>query len=145
MMIVVVVVFAVSWLPFQAFALLHSVLNSAAALPARTAFLLTLAFYWLAMSTSASNPLIYFYMNRRYEYIVLQRTLHEHFVPQFLFSTRTVACTLPRHKPTRPAGLLGLPHSPGLSYITRNNAARGLNANAGDRYDNSDHNSSSLH
>ena len=68
MMIVVVVAFAISWLPFQAFALLHSVLNSAAALPARTAFLLTLAFYWLAMSSSASNPLIYFYMNRRYAY-----------------------------------------------------------------------------
>lgn len=66
MMIVVVVVFAVSWLPFQAFVLVHSVLNSAAALSPRTAFLLTLAFYWLAMSTSASNPLIYFYMNRRY-------------------------------------------------------------------------------
>lgn len=65
MMIVVVVAFAVSWLPFQAFALVHSVLNSASALPARNVFLLSLAFYWLAMSSSASNPLIYFYMNRR--------------------------------------------------------------------------------
>ncbi|XP_037084403.1 tachykinin-like peptides receptor 86C [Pollicipes pollicipes] len=64
MFIIVVTTFAVCWLPYQAY-FVYVYHDSSLA---RADFVqhLFLAFYWLAMSYAMVNPLIYFWMNKRF-------------------------------------------------------------------------------
>lgn len=66
MFIAVVSIFGICWLPYQAF-YVYSFHN-----PAITSMTyvphLYLIFYWLAMSNSMVNPLIYYWMNRKFRH-----------------------------------------------------------------------------
>ncbi|XP_018903913.1 tachykinin-like peptides receptor 99D isoform X2 [Bemisia tabaci] len=64
MMIVVVVIFAVCWLPFQIYFIVTSLVPEITESP----FIqdVYLAIYWLAMSNSMYNPIIYYWMNARF-------------------------------------------------------------------------------
>ncbi|KAH8278835.1 hypothetical protein KR018_010219 [Drosophila ironensis] len=66
MMIVVVLIFAICWLPFQIYFIVVSVYPKVQEMP----FIqeLYLAIYWLAMSNSMYNPIIYCWMNSRFRY-----------------------------------------------------------------------------
>ncbi|KAK9507752.1 hypothetical protein O3M35_007536 [Rhynocoris fuscipes] len=63
MMMVVVSIFAVCWLPFHIYFIITSHMPEITKLP----FIqdLYLAIYWLAMSNSMYNPIIYCWMNMR--------------------------------------------------------------------------------
>ena len=63
MMIVVVVIFAVCWLPFHVYFIVTSYLPEITNEPYIQE--LFLAIYWLAMSNSMYNPIIYCWMNSR--------------------------------------------------------------------------------
>ncbi|XP_037084382.1 LOW QUALITY PROTEIN: uncharacterized protein LOC119104768 [Pollicipes pollicipes] len=70
MFIIVVAMFALSWLPYQVY-FVYTYHDTSLA---KTSYVqhLFLAFYWLAMSYAMVNPLIYFWMNRRFRsYLVL--------------------------------------------------------------------------
>lgn len=65
-MIVVVVIFAVCWLPYHVYFILswrYKEINEWA--PIQEVYL---AIYWLAMSNSMYNPIIYCWMNSRYDF-----------------------------------------------------------------------------
>ncbi|KAJ9576106.1 hypothetical protein L9F63_007071, partial [Diploptera punctata] len=64
MMIVVVSIFAVCWLPFH----MYFILTSFAPEITNTKYIqeVYLSIYWLAMSNSMYNPIIYCWMNSRY-------------------------------------------------------------------------------
>lgn len=63
MMIVVVVIFAVCWLPFHMYFIVTSYLPDITNEPyIQEVFL---GIYWLAMSNSMYNPIIYCWMNTR--------------------------------------------------------------------------------
>ncbi|XP_038104891.1 tachykinin-like peptides receptor 99D isoform X3 [Culex quinquefasciatus] len=64
MMVVVVVIFAVCWLPFQIYFIVTSYYPELTAKPYIQD--VYLAIYWLAMSNSMYNPIIYFWMNSRF-------------------------------------------------------------------------------
>ena len=64
MMMVVVVIFAVCWLPFHVYFIVTSYLPELTNEPYIQE--LYLAIYWLAMSNSMYNPIIYCWMNSRY-------------------------------------------------------------------------------
>ncbi|BFF92261.1 tachykinin-like peptides receptor 99D [Drosophila madeirensis] len=66
MMIVVVLIFAICWLPFHSYFLVTSCYPAITEAP----FIqeLYLAIYWLAMSNSMYNPIIYCWMNSRFRY-----------------------------------------------------------------------------
>ncbi|XP_012283345.1 tachykinin-like peptides receptor 99D [Orussus abietinus] len=64
MMIVVVVIFAVCWLPFHVYFIVTSYLPEITNEPYIQE--LYLAIYWLAMSNSMYNPIIYCWMNSRF-------------------------------------------------------------------------------
>jgi len=63
MMIVVVLIFGVCWLPFHTYFIVTSCYPAITELP----FIqeLYLVIYWLAMSNSMYNPIIYCWMNSR--------------------------------------------------------------------------------
>jgi tachykinin-like receptor len=63
MMIVVVSIFAVCWLPFH----IYFILTSFVPQITNTEYIqeVYLAIYWLAMSNSMYNPIIYCWMNSR--------------------------------------------------------------------------------
>jgi tachykinin-like receptor len=63
MMIVVVSIFAVCWLPFH----VYFIVTSLAPHLTKTNYIqeVFLGFYWLAMSNSMYNPIIYCWMNSR--------------------------------------------------------------------------------
>lgn len=66
MFIAVVTIFAICWLPYQMFyvyAYHQPYITSTNNTPH-----LFLAFYWLAMSNSMVNPIIYYWMNRRFRH-----------------------------------------------------------------------------
>lgn len=66
MFIAVVTIFAICWLPYQMFyvyAYHQPHITSSNNTPH-----LFLAFYWLAMSNSMVNPIIYYWMNRRFRH-----------------------------------------------------------------------------
>lgn len=66
MFIAVVTIFAVCWLPYQMFyiyAYHKPQITSSSYVPH-----LFLGFYWLAMSNSMVNPIIYYWMNRRFRH-----------------------------------------------------------------------------
>lgn len=66
MFIAVVTIFAICWLPYHAFyvyAYHQPHITSTSSTPH-----LFLAFYWLAMSNSMVNPIIYYWMNRRFRH-----------------------------------------------------------------------------
>lgn len=66
MFIAVVAIFGICWLPYQAY-YVYSYHNPAfSATP--YAQHLYLAFYWLAMSNSMVNPIIYYWMNRKFRH-----------------------------------------------------------------------------
>lgn len=63
MFVLVVVVFALCWLPYHAyFVLVHHHQTLASAAGAQHVYL---GFYWLAMANSMFNPLIYYWMNNK--------------------------------------------------------------------------------
>ncbi|KAH8342099.1 hypothetical protein KR059_012057 [Drosophila kikkawai] len=66
MMIVVVLIFAICWLPFHSYFIVTSCYPAITEAP----FIqeLYLAIYWLAMSNSMYNPIIYCWMNSRFRY-----------------------------------------------------------------------------
>ncbi|XP_063218369.1 tachykinin-like peptides receptor 99D, partial [Bacillus rossius redtenbacheri] len=64
MMIVVVVIFAVCWLPFHMYFIITSVIPEI--INANYIQEVYLGIYWLAMSNSMYNPIIYFWMNARF-------------------------------------------------------------------------------
>ncbi|XP_051156529.1 tachykinin-like peptides receptor 99D [Leptopilina boulardi] len=64
MMIVVVVIFAVCWLPFHMYFIITSYLPEITTGPYVQE--IYLAIYWLAMSNSMYNPIIYCWMNSRF-------------------------------------------------------------------------------
>ncbi|XP_037730843.1 tachykinin-like peptides receptor 99D isoform X1 [Drosophila subpulchrella] len=66
MMIVVVLIFAICWLPFHSYFIITSCYPAITEAP----FIqeLYLAIYWLAMSNSMYNPIIYCWMNSRFRY-----------------------------------------------------------------------------
>ncbi|CAD7084718.1 unnamed protein product [Hermetia illucens] len=64
MMMVVVVIFAVCWLPFHIYFIVTSYYPEITSLPYIQEFYL--AIYWLAMSNSMYNPMIYCWMNSRF-------------------------------------------------------------------------------
>ncbi|XP_062124331.1 tachykinin-like peptides receptor 99D isoform X1 [Drosophila sulfurigaster albostrigata] len=66
MMIVVVLIFGVCWLPFHTYFIITSCYPAITEAP----FIqeLYLAIYWLAMSNSMYNPIIYCWMNSRFRY-----------------------------------------------------------------------------
>ncbi|RZF38890.1 hypothetical protein LSTR_LSTR012162 [Laodelphax striatellus] len=64
MMIVVVSIFAVCWLPFHAYFIFTSVMPEITNHPSIQD--IYLAIYWLAMSNSMYNPIIYCWMNHRF-------------------------------------------------------------------------------
>ncbi|XP_033213177.1 tachykinin-like peptides receptor 99D [Belonocnema kinseyi] len=64
MMIVVVVIFAVCWLPFHVYFILTSYVPEITTGPYVQE--IYLAIYWLAMSNSMYNPIIYCWMNSRF-------------------------------------------------------------------------------
>ncbi|XP_043467178.1 tachykinin-like peptides receptor 99D [Leptopilina heterotoma] len=64
MMIVVVVIFAVCWLPFHMYFIITSYLPEITTAPYVQE--IYLAIYWLAMSNSMYNPIIYCWMNSRF-------------------------------------------------------------------------------
>ncbi|XP_017145064.1 tachykinin-like peptides receptor 99D isoform X1 [Drosophila miranda] len=66
MMIVVVLIFAICWLPFHSYFIVTSCYPDITEAP----FIqeLYLAIYWLAMSNSMYNPIIYCWMNSRFRY-----------------------------------------------------------------------------
>ncbi|KAK9309319.1 hypothetical protein QLX08_001052 [Tetragonisca angustula] len=64
MFIIIVVIFAICWLPYQGFFIFvyhHSHF-------AETSYIqhVYLSFYWLAMSNAMVNPIIYYWMNNRF-------------------------------------------------------------------------------
>lgn len=63
MFIVIVVIFAVCWLPYHAYFIYTH--HDKAVTYARYVRHLYLAFYWLAMANAMVNPLIYYWMNAR--------------------------------------------------------------------------------
>ncbi|KPJ19445.1 Tachykinin-like peptides receptor 86C [Papilio machaon] len=64
MFVLVVVVFAMCWLPYHAyFVLMYHHQSSASAPIAQHIYL---AFYWLAMANSMFNPLIYYWMSNKF-------------------------------------------------------------------------------
>nr|BAO01074.1 neuropeptide GPCR A24 [Nilaparvata lugens] len=64
MMIVVVSIFAVCWLPFHAYFIFTSIMPEITNHPSIQD--IYLAIYWLAMSNSMYNPIIYCWMNHRF-------------------------------------------------------------------------------
>jgi tachykinin receptor 3 len=63
MFIIIVLIFAVCWLPYHAyFIYTHHYSSIAFTKYVQHIFL---AFYWLAMANSMVNPLIYYWMNAR--------------------------------------------------------------------------------
>jgi tachykinin receptor 3 len=66
MFVTVVSIFAVCWLPYHAYFIYGYHHQEAAASP--YAQHVYLAFYWLAMSNAAVNPLIYYWFNNRFVY-----------------------------------------------------------------------------
>ncbi|XP_066909216.1 tachykinin-like peptides receptor 99D isoform X1 [Halyomorpha halys] len=64
MMMVVVAIFAVCWLPFHIYFIITSHMPEIINLPYIQE--VYLAIYWLAMSNSMYNPMIYFWMNTRF-------------------------------------------------------------------------------
>ncbi|XP_037942698.1 tachykinin-like peptides receptor 99D [Teleopsis dalmanni] len=66
MMMVVVLIFAVCWLPFHAYFIVTSCYPGITKAPYIQE--LYLAIYWLAMSNSMYNPIIYCWMNSRFRY-----------------------------------------------------------------------------
>lgn len=70
MFIAVVTIFAICWLPYHMFyvyAYHQPRITSTSSTPH-----LFLAFYWLAMSNSMVNPIIYYWMNRRFRHYFQQ-------------------------------------------------------------------------
>ncbi|PNF22942.1 hypothetical protein B7P43_G11682 [Cryptotermes secundus] len=65
MFIIIVSIFAVCWLPYHAY-FIYTHHNRSLAY-SRYVQHLYLGFYWLAMSNTMVNPLIYYWMNARYE------------------------------------------------------------------------------
>lgn len=64
MFIIVVVIFAICWLPYQGFFFFlyhHKHLAENSNIPH-----VYLSFYWLAMSNAMVNPIIYYWMNNRW-------------------------------------------------------------------------------
>lgn len=64
-MIVVVVIFMLCWLPFHTYFILTSLFPDLT----HTSYVqeVYLAIYWLAMSNAMYNPIIYCWMNSRYD------------------------------------------------------------------------------
>lgn len=70
MMMVVVIIFAVCWLPFQIYFIVTSYYPEITNSPYIQE--VYLAIYWLAMSNSMYNPIIYCWMNSRYVVLYLK-------------------------------------------------------------------------
>jgi len=70
MMIVVVTIFAVCWLPFHIYFIISWHMQEINV----TSYIqeLYLGIYWLAMSNSMYNPIIYCWMNSRYHPLTFQ-------------------------------------------------------------------------
>jgi tachykinin-like receptor len=64
MFVIIVSIFAVCWLPYHAY-FIYTHHNRALAY-SRYVQHLYLGFYWLAMSNTMVNPIIYYWMNARY-------------------------------------------------------------------------------
>lgn len=64
MFIIIVVIFGVCWLPYHVYFIYTYHDNSIVAKP----FIqhVYLGFYWLAMANTMVNPIIYYWMNKRY-------------------------------------------------------------------------------
>ena len=64
MFIVIVVLFAICWLPYHTY-FVYSYIDGKL-VTYKYVQHLYLAFYWLAMSNAMINPLVYYWMNARY-------------------------------------------------------------------------------
>ena len=65
MMVFVVIVFGVCWLPYHLYFLLASAVPAMTLNPNMQQIYLVI--YWIAMSNSMYNPIIYCWMNERYQ------------------------------------------------------------------------------
>ena len=63
MFIVIVVIFAICWLPQQGFFLYQY--HNSKVLDTDNIQHIYLGFYWLAMANAVANPIIYYWMNAR--------------------------------------------------------------------------------
>ena len=64
MFIVVVVLFAVCWLPYHGY-FVYQFINRKV-MSSKYVQHIFLAFYWMAMSNAMINPIVYYWMNARY-------------------------------------------------------------------------------
>lgn len=72
MFIVVVMLFAICWLPYHAYFVYQFIDKDV--ISSKHVQHIFLAFYWLAMSNAMINPLVYYYMNARFvPYISIQQ------------------------------------------------------------------------
>lgn len=66
MFIVVVMLFAVCWLPYHGYFMYQFIDDQV--ISYKHVQHIFLSFYWLAMSNAMINPLVYYYMNARFLY-----------------------------------------------------------------------------
>lgn len=68
----VALIFMIVWLPYHAYYFVLSFYTPSSPSEHVTIHFIYINIYWLAMSSTVVNPIIYYYMNKRYHRRILQ-------------------------------------------------------------------------